>query len=150
MVDLSHDLRFSPSSLVLTDTRLLALDGTTSAPAAQSWPLRPDLQLRMSDHAGCGHPGACTTASNAWPCGVLPCNTKPRRCGYNCALPPCARPWAPTKCTRCEPPTPTPCCPDCGQTLPPDSDECPARARQPQEKSSTWVLLRVGRFAKLP
>ncbi len=45
-------------------------------------------------------------------------------------------------------PTPTPCCPDCGQTLPPDSDECPACARQPQEKSSTWVLLRVGRFAK--
>ena len=27
VVDLSHDLRFSPSSLVLTDTRLLALDG---------------------------------------------------------------------------------------------------------------------------
>ncbi len=54
VVDLSHDLRFSPSSLVLTDTRLLALDGTTSAPAAQSWPLRPDLQLRMSDHAGGG------------------------------------------------------------------------------------------------
>ena len=41
VVDLSHDLRFSPSSLVLTDTRLLALDGTTSAPAAQSHTCRP-------------------------------------------------------------------------------------------------------------
>ena len=116
VVDLSHDLRFSPSSLVLTDTRLLALDGTTSAPAAQSWPLRPDLQaqalrLQLRFAALCAALG-----TDQW--------------------------------HAVRTPTPTPCCPDCGQTLPPDSDECPACARQPQEKSSTWVLLRVGRFAK--
>ena len=147
VVDLSHDLRFSPSSLVLTDTRLLALDGTTSAPAAQSWPLRHDLQLRMSDHAGVGtlglHDGQQRLA--LWRVTLQHPAQAPRLQLRFAAL--CAA-LGTDQWHAVRTPTPTPCCPDCGQTLPPDSDECPACARQPQEKSSTWVLLRVGRFAK--
>ena len=147
VVDLSHDMRFSPSSLVLTDTRLLALDGTTSAPAAQSWPLRPDLQLRMSDHAGVGtlelHDGQQRLALWRFP---LQHQAQALRLQLRFAALCAALGTDQWHAVRT--PTPTPCCPDCGQTLPPDSDECPACARQPQEKSSTWVLLRVGRFAK--
>ena len=147
VVDLSHDLRFSPSSLVLTDTRLLAPDGTTSAPAAQSWPLRPDLQLRMSDHAGVGtlelHDGQQRLALWRF---TLQHQAQALRLQLRFAALCAALGTDQWHAVRT--PTPTPCCPDCGQTLPPDSDECPACARQPQEKSSTWVLLRVGRFAK--
>ena len=147
VVDLSHDLRFSPSSLVLTDTRLLALDGTTSAPAAQSWPLRPDLQLRMSDHAGVGtlelHDGQQRLALWRF---TLQHQAQALRLQLRFAALCAALGTDQWHAVRT--PTPTPCCPDCGQTLPPDSDECPACARQPQEKSSTWVLLRVGRFAR--
>ena len=147
VVDLSHDLRFSPSSLVLTDTRLLALDGTTSAPAAQSWPLRPDLQLRMSDHAGVGtlelHDGQQRLALWRF---TLQHQAQALRLQLRFAALCAALGTDQWHAVRT--PTPTPCCPDCGQTLPPESDECPACARQPQEKSSTWVLLRVGRFAK--
>lgn len=147
VVDLSHDLRFSPSSLVLTDTRLLALDGTTSAPAAQSWPLRPDLQLSMSDHAGVGtlelHDGQQRLALWRF---TLQHQAQALRLQLRFAALCAALGTDQWHAVRT--PTPTPCCPDCGQTLPPDSDECPACARQPQEKSSTWVLLRVGRFAK--
>ena len=147
VVDLSHDMRFSPSSLVLTDTRLLALDGTTSAPAAQSWPLRPDLQLRMSDHAGVGtlelHDGQQRLALWRF---TLQHQAQALRLQLRFAALCAALGTDQWHAVRT--PTPTPCCPDCGQTLPPDSDECPACARQPQEKSSTWVLLRVGRFAK--
>ena len=147
VVDLSHDLRFSPSSLVLTDTRLLALDGTTSAPAAQSWPLRPDLQLRMSDHAGVGtlelHDGQQRLALWRF---TLQHQAQALRLQLRFAALCAALGTDQWHAVRT--PTPTPCCPDCGQTLPPDREECPACARQPQETSSTGVLLRVGRFAK--
>ena len=149
VVDLSHDLRFSPSSLVLTDTRLLALDGTTSAPAAQSWPLRPDLQLRMSDHAGVGtlelHDGQQRLALWRF---TLQHQAQAQALRLQLRFAALCAALGTDQWHAVRTPTPTPCCPDCGQTLPPDSDECPACARQPQEKSSTWVLLRVGRFAK--
>ena len=41
VVDLSHDLRFSPSSLVLTDTRLLALDGRPAPRPPSRGPCAP-------------------------------------------------------------------------------------------------------------
>ncbi|MEG1455898.1 MAG: ABC transporter transmembrane domain-containing protein, partial [Comamonas sp.] len=36
----------------------------------------------------------------------------------------------------------------CASVLPPDSEECPACARQQAPQTSTWVLLRLWRFAK--
>ncbi|MDQ3060150.1 MAG: ABC transporter ATP-binding protein/permease [Pseudomonadota bacterium] len=41
-----------------------------------------------------------------------------------------------------------PLCPECDLPLPPDSDECPACARELHTPPSTWVLLRLGRFAR--
>jgi ATP-binding cassette subfamily B protein len=39
-------------------------------------------------------------------------------------------------------------CPSCRAPLPPDSDECPMCTREHAEPPSTWVLLRLWRFAK--
>jgi ATP-binding cassette subfamily B protein len=39
-------------------------------------------------------------------------------------------------------------CPVCHSVLPPDTEECPACARQQAPQTSTWVLLRLWRFAK--
>lgn len=38
-------------------------------------------------------------------------------------------------------------CEACGAVLPPDAEECPACARQQAPQTSTWVLLRLWRFA---
>lgn len=39
-------------------------------------------------------------------------------------------------------------CPSCKAPLPPDSDECPVCHRELQTPPSTWVLLRLWRFAR--
>src|SRR5690606_27522801 len=41
-----------------------------------------------------------------------------------------------------------PRCAACHTRLPPDADECPACARQQRPQTSTWVLLRLWRFAR--
>ncbi|MFX8219220.1 hypothetical protein ABTL11_20755, partial [Acinetobacter baumannii] len=41
-----------------------------------------------------------------------------------------------------------PACPACHTPLPPDTDECPACARAQAPQTSTWVLLRLWRFAR--
>ncbi|MGA0612516.1 ABC transporter ATP-binding protein [Caldimonas sp. KR1-144] len=49
-VDLDRALRFAPGLVVLTDRRLLARDGEGGA--WRAWPLREGLALRHGDHAG--------------------------------------------------------------------------------------------------
>jgi ATP-binding cassette subfamily B protein len=39
-------------------------------------------------------------------------------------------------------------CPSCHAPLPPDSDECPICTRELNTPPSTWVLLRLWRFAR--
>ena len=41
-----------------------------------------------------------------------------------------------------------PACPTCHTPLPPDTEECPACARAQPPQTSTWVLLRLWRFAR--
>ena len=41
-----------------------------------------------------------------------------------------------------------PACPLCHTPLPPDTEECPACARAQPPQTSTWVLLRLWRFAR--
>ncbi len=72
-VDLSADLRFSSGQLVLTNQRILSRSGGASAAVSeaasvdaavpQSWPLEPGLSLRSADHAGVGTLELCGTAA---------------------------------------------------------------------------------------
>jgi ATP-binding cassette subfamily B protein len=41
-----------------------------------------------------------------------------------------------------------PACPSCGAALPAEGEECPACTREQQAPTSTWVLLRLWRFAR--
>ncbi len=50
--DLDAHLRYGDGLIVLTDRRWLSCG--TDAQASRSWPLRPDLEARLQDHAGVG------------------------------------------------------------------------------------------------
>jgi hypothetical protein len=41
-----------------------------------------------------------------------------------------------------------PACPSCGAALPAEGEDCPACTREQQAPTSTWVLLRLWRFAR--
>ncbi|KAB0618046.1 ABC transporter, partial [Castellaniella defragrans] len=50
--DLDAQLRYGDGLVVLTDRRWLGCG--TDAQDSRSWPLRPDLEARLQDHAGVG------------------------------------------------------------------------------------------------
>ncbi|MDO9361063.1 MAG: ABC transporter ATP-binding protein [Polaromonas sp.] len=148
LVDLNAQLRFSRGLLVLTDRRLMAQDPETTL--WTSWFLPPNglpgtpqtLSLRHFDHAGVGtlelHDEASRLASWRF---TLATNVQVLRLlrlfelqitpqegvsgGDEVAL-----------------------CPLCDAILPLDTDECPTCARELHTPPSTWVLLRLWRFAR--
>ncbi len=143
-VDLTPDLRFAPGLLVLTERRLLARAG--DAPA-QEWPLAPGMALRLLDHGGVGtvelHDADQRLALWRFTLGRHPqalhlqqrLDAQVRRLdSLQGAIAPEAQD--------------VPRCAVCGTPLPPDSDECTACARQQAPQTSTWVLLRLWRFAR--
>ena len=159
-VDLDSALRFAPGLLALTDRRLLAqgADG-----AWVDWPVpsgasaaRPVLALRHFDHAGVGtielHDASTepsrrlaswrfTLGANAQALRLLRLFGQQQARGAAGpsglkALPPSGDGEAPALCPECDAP------------LPPDTDECPACAREVPTPPSTWVLLRLWRFAR--
>ncbi|HJV68354.1 ABC transporter ATP-binding protein [Ideonella sp.] len=141
-VDLDEDLRFAPGQLVLSERALFAHLGDGGP--WQRHELTPNLTLHHHDHAGVGTLeladadrliarwrftlGANVQAlrlvkrfeqlQHARALGVPPEGDDPTRC------------------------------PNCRAPLPPDSDECPICTRELTEPPSTWVLLRLWRFAK--
>ncbi|MDB5931095.1 MAG: transporter, partial [Polaromonas sp.] len=155
-VDLDSQLCFAPGLLALTNRRLLAC-----APGGSwsSWPLRSAaglpaqvLALRHFDHAGVGtlelHDGEgelsrrlaswrFTLGANAQALRLM------RLFGQQQALG--QRTDAGHASRTAED---TPLCPECDAPLPPDSDDCPACAREVAAPPSTWVLLRLWRFAR--
>jgi len=148
LVDLDQQLRFSTGLLALTDRRLMAQDAGTGH--WSSWALHETdltgnssaLSLRHFDHAGVGtlelHRGVVRLASWRF---TLAANLQVLRLlrlfeqqtalrgaavgGDEVAL-----------------------CPLCDALLPPDSGDCPACNRELHTAPSTWVLLRLWRFAK--
>ncbi len=143
-VDLTPDLRFAPGLLVLTERRLLARAG--DAPA-QEWTLAPGMALRLLDHGGVGtvelHDADRRLALWRFTLGRHPqalhlqqrLDAQVRRLdSLQGAIAPEAQD--------------VPRCAVCGTPLPPDSDECTACARQQAPQTSTWVLLRLWRFAR--
>ncbi len=141
-VDLDGQLRFHTSPLVLTDRRLL----TRSEGSAgwQSWAIQPGLQLRHLDHAGVG------TLS------LHDANGRLAEWRFTLAL------HAPVlrlveqferrqqalQTGVAEEEDDTARCPACKAQMPPDAEECPVCHRENQAPPSTWVLLRLWRFAR--
>jgi ATP-binding cassette subfamily B protein len=147
-VDLDSQLRFAQGLLALTDRRLLARD-----PAGQwaSWPTvdlagapLAGLSLRHFDHAGVGtlelHEAGRRLAGWRF---TLSANVQALRL-VRLFVQQQAQGLAGAEALQ---PDDTALCPECDLPLPPDSEECPACARELHTPPSTWVLLRLWRFA---
>jgi len=142
-VDLSEPLRFGRGLLALTDRRLLARE--PGAAGWREWPLAPGLVLRHADHAGVGSIDLCDA------------HQRLARWRFTLGLNVQAMRWVELfertveHLGRTPPPAPeaeVALCPTCQATLPPDSDACPVCARELHTPPSTWVLLRLWRFAR--
>lgn len=158
-VDLDPQLHFSQGLLALTDRRLLACgpDGDWT-----SWPTlgvagapSRGLELRHFDHAGVGtlelhelpgdKHGAAGRRLASWRF-TLGANVQALR-----LVRLFAQQQAPARAgasgLESVPADEVALCPECDLPLPPDSEECPACARALHPPPSTWVLLRLWRFA---
>jgi ATP-binding cassette subfamily B protein len=146
-VDLDSQLRFAQGLLALTDRRLLA-----RAPGGDwaTWPTvdaagkgLAGLSLRHFDHAGVGtlelHQAGQRLAGWRFTLGA---NVQALRLVRLFAQQQAAQGLA-----EAPPADETALCPECDLPLPPDSEECPACARELHTPPSTWVLLRLWRFA---
>lgn len=140
-VDLSATLRFAAGWVVVTSERLLACEpGTT---VWRSWPLGEGLALKLHDHGGVGslelhNPDErlaqwrFTLAHHAQALRLVQRFEQQSARGDSGA----------------EDEAEEPVCPTCHTPLPPDTEECPACARAQPPQTSTWVLLRLWRFAR--
>ena len=159
-VDLDEELRFASTPLVLTNRRLLSR--AQGASTWRSWPLAGDLHLHQRDHAGLGtlelHDAqACLAGwhfSLAQQTPVLRLvEAFQRQVEHIAHLAHLARlsqvaqtpglaeqPGSPAE--------PAQRCPSCRAPLPADSETCPACHREIEAPPSTWVLLRLWRFAR--
>ncbi len=143
-VDLTHDLRFGNGLLALTPDRLLACDAANQQ--WSEWVLSADKKLRITDHGGVGNlelydgqqrlaVWRMTMGQQAAVLALIQQFDHQRdRLGrgdaYTAVVDNADR------------------CPVCNAVLPPDSEDCPVCARQQTAQTSTWVLLRLWRFAK--
>ena len=138
VVDLNGALAFSREAVVLTPQRLLAQnpEGVWSSWAISDVPV---LSLRHADHAGVGtlslHQGDVRLA--VWRF-TLALNVQALRLHRLFAQAQAA------KATDDE----GGLCPDCLAPLPPDGEACTACAQAARTPPSTWVLLRLWRFAR--
>lgn len=140
-LDLDERLHFAAGQLVLTGERLLA---RSDGGDWQAFGLTPDLSLRHADHAGVGLLELCTTTERLarWRF-TLAANVQALRLVKRFEQLQTAR--AHGHALEGEDPTR---CPSCRNALPDDSDECPICSRELNSPPSTWVLLRLGRFAR--
>jgi ATP-binding cassette subfamily B protein len=138
-VDLDAHLRFSPGLLALTGHRLIAVSAPAGAPVVQSWPLQPALALRHGDHAGVGE---------------LALHDDQRRLArwrFTLAADPQAlrllRQFERRGADAPADEDDAGHCPTCQAPLPVDSEVCNVCLRELHTPPSTWVLLRLWRFA---
>jgi ATP-binding cassette subfamily B protein len=143
-VDLDGKLFFVKSMVILTDQRVLFRCGVQKV--WQSWPLQPDLSLKLSDHAGVG------TLALASPTGQLAVWR------FTLGLQSAAARWVsqfehqraqlsgvglPLQQNLSEP-----VCPVCQAAMREDEEDCPRCGREDLAPPSTWTLLKLWRFAK--
>ncbi len=160
LVDLDKALRFASGALVLTDRRLLSrsADGAWSSLYLQNPADEPiqKLDLRHFDHAGVGTlelhdvQGKPSRRLALWRF-TLGANPQALRMVRLFAQQQAQRQASADRLKAIElnrAGQALPVCPECDAPLPPDSDECPACAREVHAPPSTWVLLRLWRFAR--
>ncbi|MDB5884422.1 MAG: transporter related protein, partial [Polaromonas sp.] len=157
LVDLDQELRFAAGALVLTNRRLLARNaaGKWSSLFLQNTAHDPvqGLELRHFDHAGVGTLELHDTQSQpsrrlaSWRF-TLGVNAQALRMVRLFAQRQASA--AGLKSLASDRGSPAAAlCPECDAPLPPDSDACPACDRsQVHAPPSTWVLLRLWRFAR--
>ena len=138
-VDLDERLHFARARLQLTEHRLIGERG--------AWPLRPDLSLRHHDHAGVGtlelHDGSgrlalwrFTLAQNVQALRLVRLFEQRIEQLAHAGHAHDDDAGDPTRCPTCHAP------------LPADSDDCEICTRELTTPPSTWVLLRLWRFAR--
>jgi len=139
-VDLDLQHHFSAGLLALTETRLHAVEPGTGTP--RSWTIASGLRLVHSDHAGVGrlelHDGSGRLARWSF---TLARNVQALRLVKQFDA------LQQRRSTGLAAGDDTELCPTCQAPLPADSDECPACAIEANAPPSTWVLLRLVRFA---
>lgn len=137
-VDLDARLHFGHGLLLLTDRRLQAWEPSTGA--WTEWALDPALRLKISDHAGVG----CLE--------LLDQNRRLASWRFTLQINLQAQRFQELFEKRDEPARTeaedVEFCPSCKAPLPPESEECPTCARELHTPPSTWVLLRLWRFAR--
>ncbi|MBQ0944587.1 ABC transporter ATP-binding protein [Ideonella sp. 4Y16] len=140
-VDLDEDLRFAGGWLLLTERQLLSRSGDGPW---QAIPLADGQTLRHADHAGVGTLELVQgeMLQQRWRF-TLGANVQALRLVKRFEQLQEAR--AHGHAPEGDDPTR---CPSCRNTLPDDSDECPICTRELNTPPSTWVLLRLWRFAR--
>jgi ATP-binding cassette, subfamily B, bacterial len=143
-VDLDGKLFFAKSLVILTDQRVLFSSGAQKT--WQSWPLQPDLSLKLSDHAGVG------TLALVSPTGQLAVWR------FTLGLQSAAARWVGQfekqqtqlsgNGTPLQQSLSVAVCPVCQAVMREDDDECPSCGREDLAPPSTWTLLKLWRFAK--
>lgn len=144
-VDLSAQLQFGNGLLALTQDRLLACDPQTQQWA--EWPLAVDQSLKLQDHGGVGNLELHNHDARLvqWfvtlkhQTSMLQLMQQFDRQRERIAKQEAYSAVSDEDAAHC---------PVCHTVLPPDTEECPACARQQAPQTSTWVLLRLWRFAK--
>ena len=145
-VDLDAQLNFASGAVVLTPARLLACDAGSDH--WRAWPLTDALQLRLLDHGGVGtlelHDAVQRLALWRFTLGghaqalrlVQRFEQQQERVQAGAGDTPSELELEESTCSICQ------------AVLPPDTDECPECARTRPPQTSTWVLLRLWRFAR--
>jgi len=141
-VDLDDALHFTDDSLTLTPQRLVHQAAARSG--RREWPLTAGARLRLSDHAGVAALellDAAGTRLELWRFTVRQHPDALRLAErYEQARSALASAVAPA-------PPAQRLCPTCEAPLPDDADVCPTCHPEAGPPPSTWVLLRLGRFA---
>ena len=139
-VDLDSRLHFARGLIALTPKRLLAWDPATRD--WSEWPLNPSMELRLSDHAGVGSLELvdATQRLALWRF-TLQINLQMQRFVEQFER-------LQSHGAGGEVDEEPEYCPSCHAPLPPESEECPSCKRELHTPPSTWVLLRLWRFAK--
>ncbi|MCX8087584.1 MAG: ABC transporter ATP-binding protein/permease [Rhodocyclaceae bacterium] len=134
-IDLDERLNFTSDRIVLTPREIRH--------GERAWPLSTKLSLTHHDHAGVGtlelSDGERLLAAWRYTLGRNPAALKFER-EFNR--------WK--ECLTSGKPPAEPAetkCPICQAPIPPDEEECPNCARELHTPPSTWVLLRLWRFA---
>ncbi|MBW0170864.1 MAG: ABC transporter ATP-binding protein/permease [Hydrogenophaga sp.] len=137
-LDLDSHLHFRTQTLLLTRQKF-TLEG-------HEWPLAPGMELRLSDHAGVGMLELLNAEERVavWRFSMGEHGRAARLVDQFQRLM-VQRSEAPAAHIDDAART----CPQCNAALPPDTDECAECAPDvPQATPSTWVLLRLWRFAR--